>query len=329
MHCRRPFPFQPMRLLPHILPWLAIITTALAQPADTPDAGPKDIALDNLLSERGPAKAFEEAVTEAKSKGVTQQAILEARFLYHIDLGEDDAIAALLPEFLKQRDAFRIEDTAIFAVKEDWLAVVEFVQAIAALKKGDKPSFKTHITEAFWLSPRQASAFAPHIERLRLEETMSGVKIDFAIRLTPVSGGDAIALGSLLPDKKAMLLHFWSPASPESEASLPDYAVTAKTLEERGIATVSLLLPGQPDTLTKAAASVRKLGEKPPGAWLADSREKPLSRDLRVQELPVFVLLSNEGKVLFNGQPSDDALWEKLRSIDPVITRPASPEADK
>lgn len=318
-----------MRILPCLLPWLAIISTALAQPADNPGTGPKEIALDNLLSERGPAKSFEEAVTDAKKNGVGPQAILEARFLYHIDRDEDAAIAALLPDFLKQRDAFRIEDTAIFGVKEDWLAVVEYVQAIAALKSGDKAAFKTHITEAFWLSPRQASAFAPHIERLRLEETMRDVKIDFATRLAPLSGGDAIPLGTLLPDKKAVLFHFWSPAAAESVASLPDYAITAKALEEKGIAMVSVLLSGEPELLTKSTAALRKLGDKPPGAWLVDNKEKPLARELRVQEVPVFVIVSNEGKVLFNGQPSDDALWDTLRSIDPLITRPAAPEEEE
>jgi hypothetical protein len=318
-----------MRILPHILPWLAIITTALAQPAGNPGTGPKDIALDNLLSERGPAKAFEEAVLDARKNGIGPQAILEARFLYHIDRGEDAAIAGLLPDFLKQRDAFRIEDTAIFGVKEDWLAVVEYVEAIAALQKGDKASFKTHITEAFWLSPRQASAFAPHIERLRLEETMRDVRIDFTTRLMPLRAGDAVPLGTLLKDRKAMLFHFWSPASPESEASLPDYAVTAKALEEKGIAMVSVLIQDTPEILTKSAAALRTLGDKPPGAWLVDSKEKPLARELRVQEVPVFAIISNEGKVLFNGQPSDDALWDTLRSIDPLITRPSSPKEEE
>lgn len=318
-----------MRILPKFLPWLAIISAALAQPAENLDAGPKDIALDNLLSERGPVKAFEDAVADAKKNGVGPQAILEARFLYHIDRGEDAAIAGLLPDFLKQRDTFRIEDSAIFGVKEDWLAVVEYVEAIAALKKGDKAAFKTHITEAFWLSPRQASAFAPHIDRLRLEETMRDVKIDFATRLAPLRGGDAVQLGTLLPDKKAMLFHFWSPAAPESEASLPDYAITAKALEEKGIAMVSVLVSDEPDLLTKSTADLLKLGEKPPGAWLVDSKDKPLARDLRVQEVPVFVVVSNEGKVLFNGQPSDDALWDTLRSIEPLITRPSSPKEEE
>ena len=255
---------------------------------------------------------------------MTEQAVLEARFLYHIDRREDDAIAAMLPEFLKQREVFKIQDSAIFGVKEDWLAVVEYVHAIASLKKGDKGAFKSHITEAFWLSPRQASAFAPQIDRMRLEEAMQAVRIDFETRLIALGGGDAIALKSLMADRKAMLLHFWSPASKECEASLPDFLITAKSLGEKGVAMVSLLPEDSPELLTNAREMIRPLGVNPPGAWLIDQKENPLARELRVQTLPVFVLVSNDGRVLFNGDPADDGLWDALKKIDPEITRPVT-----
>jgi hypothetical protein len=285
---------------------------------------PREDALDNLLSERDSAQAFAAVIEAARKTGVTEQAILEARFLYHIDRREDDAIAAMLPEFLKQREVFKIQYSAIFGVKEDWLAVVEYVHAIASLKKGDKDAFKSHITEAFWLSPRQASAFAPHIDRMRLEDAMQAVKIDFEIRFVALGGGDAVVLKNLVADRKAMLLHFWSPASKECEASLPDFLITAKALGEKGIAMVSLLPEDSPEILTSAREMIRPLGMNPPGAWLIDQKENPLARELRVQTLPVFVLVSNEGRVLFNGDPADDGLWDALKKIDPQIIRPGA-----
>jgi hypothetical protein len=285
---------------------------------------PREDALDNLLSERDSAQAFAAVIEAARKTGVTEQAILEARFLYHIDRREDDAIAAMLPEFLKQREVFKIQYSAIFGVKEDWLAVVEYVHAIASLKKGDKDAFKSHITEAFWLSPRQASAFAPHIDRMRLEDAMQAVKIDFETRFVALGGGDAVVLKNLVADRKAMLLHFWSPASKECEASLPDFLITAKALGEKGIAMVSLLPEDSPEILTSAREMIRPLGMNPPGAWLIDQKENPLARELRVQTLPVFVLVSNEGRVLFNGDPADDGLWDALKKIDPQIIRPGA-----
>ena len=248
----------------------AFISAANAEPKDLavdsepPKQSPREVALDNLLSERDSDQALESVIKEAKANGIKEQAILEARFLYHIDRREDDAIAAMLPEFLKQQGLFKIEDSAIFSVKEDWLAVTEYVQAIASLKKGDKDAFKSHITEAFWLSPRQASAFAPQIDRLRLEESMRSVKIDFETRLIALREGDAIALKSLMQDKKAMIFHFWSPASRECEATLPDFVITAKHLSGKGIAVVSILSDSTPQIITDARAMIHPLGPEAP-----------------------------------------------------------------
>ncbi len=313
-----------MRSSAAVLTLLAIATTALAQP----EQSAREIALDNLLSERGSLKEFEAVAAAAREKGIAAQAILEARFLFHVDRREDEDIAAMLPEFLAGRDRFNIGDSAIFGVKEDWLAVVEYVQAIASLKKGDKDGFKSHITEAFWLSPRQASAFAPHIDRMRLEEAMRQVRIDFETQLTDLDG-KPVSLKELSAGNKAMLLHFWSPTSPGSEASLPDYAATAKALGGKGLAMVSIM-PGEPPAvLTAARALFAAPGSRPPGAWLADRTENPLARELRVQALPVFVLVSNEGRVLFNGEPADDGFWDALKAIDPLLARPDAPGGDE
>lgn len=297
---------------------------AVAKELEHPPQTAREIALDNLLSERESDQALAKVISAAKDAGIKDQAILEARFLYHIDRREDDAIAAMLPELLKQREHFRIEDSAIFSLKEDWLAVTEYVQAIAALKKGDKTAFKTHITEAFWLSPRQASAFAPHIERLRLEESMSTVKIDFTSKFTALGGGDAISLSSLMKDRKALIFHFWSPASRECEASMADFVITAKELEEKGFAVASLIPDSPPEFTASAREMIHPLGAQAPGAWLVDDKEEPLFRLLRVQVMPVFVIVSNEGRILFNGDPTDDGLWDTLKKLDGRITRPDS-----
>ena len=47
-----------------------------------------------------------------------------------------------------------------------------------------------------------------------------------------------------------------------------------------------------------------------------------LARLLRIQNLPAMVLVSTDGKVLFNGDPTDEKFWEALHQIDARITRP-------
>ncbi|MBC8127706.1 MAG: hypothetical protein H8M99_11260 [Gloeobacteraceae cyanobacterium ES-bin-144] len=317
-----------MRLHFHIISWFATLVIATAEPQALPDntvsSSSRETVLNNLLSERDSPAALDRAIAAARKIGISEQAILEARFLYHIDHNDDDAIVTLLPEFLKQRDAYKIENTAVFNTKDDWLAVIEYVQAIDAMKKGDKDAFKRHITEAFWLSPQQAAAFAPQIQRMRLEEAMRSVKIDFTLKLLPVVSGDAVSLETLIENKKALLFHFWSPASRECEASLPDFAATAITLSSNDIAVVSLIPDDTPKFLADSRGMLQSLGVNRPDAWLIDSKEKPLGRDLRIQNLPTMVLISTDGKVLFNGDPTDEEFWEKLKSIDAKIVRPNS-----
>jgi len=284
---------------------------------------PKRAALERLLSERGAPDTFEAAIKKAREQGIADQAILEARFLYYVDRREDEKIAAMLPEFLKRKDDFKLEESEIFAVKEDWLAVVEYVQAISDLQKNDRAGFKKHITEAFWLSPRQASAFAPHIDRLRMEEAMRTVKIDGNVKLPSLLAKDPVELGALMRDHKALLLHFWSPWSRESESSMPDFKVTATELEKHKVAVASLLAESTPEAQKDAKEIIKGLGDKPPGVWLLDSEKDSLQRLLRVQNLPTMVLVSPEGSVIFNGHPSEDELWDALSKLAPEVKRPA------
>ena len=313
-----------MRLHIVFLSLIAALATAMAEPAPPAvvDSAGREAALDDLLSERESIAAHQSTIAAARKAGISEQTSLEARFLYHVDRREDEAIAALLPEFLKKRDDFKLEDSAIFGVKEDWLAVVEYVQSIASLQKGDKDAFKRHITEAFWLSPRQAAAFAPHIERLRLEEAMRSVKIDFKSSLAPLAGGPPIALEKLIEEKKAMLLHFWAAQSQECEAAMPDFIKTAAALSSNGIAVVSLVPPGSAENMASARKMVAPYADKPCGTWLVDAVGKPLSRDLRIQNLPNMVIVSTDGAVLFNGDPTDDAFWDAMKKIDARIIRP-------
>jgi thiol-disulfide isomerase/thioredoxin len=322
------FIFHTMRSSLLIIPLIAAFANVSAQTVadekSPPPIASREAALDNLLAERESTKAFDAAIAAARKSGVNEQAILEALFLFHVDRGEDDAIAALLPEFMKRNEAFKIEDSAIFSVKEDWLAVIEYVHAVVALKKDDKAAFKTHITEAFWLSPRQASAFTPHIERLRLEESMRSVKIDFTTKLAPLTAGEPVALESLISGKKALLFHFWSPASPECEAAMPDFAATAALLRSNDIAVVSLIPDESPQLLADAGATILPLDSKTSGAWLVDAKEKSFGRELRVRNIPTMVLVSTNGNVLFNGDPTDDGFWDALQKIDARIVRPKS-----
>lgn len=290
----------------------------------------RDIAIGNLLAERRSPEDLGKTIEQARKAGVSEQAIVEARFLFHVDRGEDGKIAAMAPELVSLRDSFKEENTIAFAAKEDWLAIVEYSQALAALENNDKSKFKSHITEAFWLSPQQGAAFAPHIERVRLAEAMRGMKIDFSINLKPIPPEkNATPLATVAKDRKALMLHFWSPESAVCVDSLPDFAATASVLTGAGIAVVSLAPDGSPEHLTKLTGMIASRRAASNGAWMLDNLEKPLSRTLRVRNLPTVALISTDGSVLFNGSPSDPEFWNAAIRIDPSIRRPDSPVRER
>jgi hypothetical protein len=110
---------------------------------------------------------------------------------------------------------------------------------------------------------------------------------------------------------------------------MPDFIATAKELTAKDLAVVSILPLQDPQVMDDARDSLQRHAAVTSGHWLLDRDEKPLARELRVQTVPVMVLVSNNGRILFNGHPADETLWRKLAEVDPRIERPASPVADE
>lgn len=308
-----------------LLAGFALCTALLcaeSEPPAEPPLSPKQDAVEQMLAERESPEAMEKAVAAARKHGVSEQAILEARFLYHVDRAEDAELAALLPQFVALKGKYKISESEIFGSEDDWLAVTEYVQALDSLQKGDKDGFKRHITEAFWLSPKQGAVFAPHIDRIRLMDAMKDVKVDFAKVYPDIMTGKQISLGDMIGGRKGILLHFWSPMSTECAATLGDFLITAEHLTGKDLAVASIL----PETSAKVAADAKAMleatGKKISGTWIVDSEKDSVSVMLRVHSVPAVVLVSLEGRVLFNGHPADDEFWNALVKINPEIDRP-------
>ena len=200
-----------------------------------PAAEPDPVALRQALFEPLEPAAFQSAVEAARAGGVSEQAIAEARFLTLIDRGDFPGIAKLVPELESLNAGFDLKNSAIFSTTEEWLSVIQYAKALAALEAGDQPAFKTHITEAFWLSPRQGAIFAPHIDRLRLKQAMTKVRLDFQRSFKNEETGLPAPLQSVAGSSKVLLLHFWSPWSRECTDNLPDFIATCKELAKNDI----------------------------------------------------------------------------------------------
>jgi len=312
---------HPLAVLAGLMLGASSLLAQQEQPQESP-LNPKEDAIEQLLSERESPEALQKAIANARTLKVSEQAILEARFLFHVDRAEDKEIAALLPEFLAFKDRFKLDDSEIFAGVDDWLAVTEYVQAIAALEKGDKEGFKRHITEAFWLSPRQGAAFAPHIDRIRLMDAMKDVRIDFKMDYNDVLTGKPVTLGAILGERKGLLLHFWSPWSEECEATIADFRISAEYLDANDVAVASILPETSEKVIADARAMLGRAEKNLSDSWIVDSEKNSISEQLKVQTVPVVVLVSSDGTILYNGRPTDEEFWRSLGKINPAIVRP-------
>ena len=312
---------------------LAILTPALAQenqPLPSPANNapptrqvedPKEKAMEQLFSTMG-QDGFAVALKQAEQINIHPQAILEARFLDLIDRADHAGLAAMASELVSKRNSFDPENSEIFSVKEDWLAIVHYTQALAALQQGDKAGFKKHITEAFWLSPRQGQAFAPHIDQLRLNEIMKSITIDPAKLMQPQQGGKPTTLGDLMKGHKATILHFWSPTSQEVLLNLPDFVITTQSCKEQNILVLSILVGQYPGILEDAESIRKEDAADAQCTWLIESNTKPLAGLLRVRDIPTMAIISPDGKILFNGNPSDNKFWATIQKIVPAFRRP-------
>lgn len=280
------------------------------------------VHIERLFEERTP-ETFEAAYLAASDAGVHKQTLIEARFLYLVDLNNFKKLGEFSKTLLAQKADFNIDDSLIFAVPEDFFAIVEYAQAVDALNKKNKVNFKKHITEAFWLSPAQAPIFGRLVDEERMRDIMEKIVIDLSRSLpSQTTKNKPLTLREHLGDSKAIVLHFWSPWARESIESMNDFYTTAELLQKHNIPVASILLSGAPESRQDADIHIQENADKTTAPWLLDFEKNTLGSRLRIQAFPTVILLSQKGKVLFNGHPAQEEFWQELHQMNSMIKRP-------
>ena len=301
------------------------LLTALLLPLSAQEENTKEAIIESLMQADNVAQ-LNSAIAAAKKANLPQQMIVEARFMYHINQDDLASLAALSPALAKELPTYSPDNTLIFGTKEDYESVVYYTKALGALEKKDIPLFKKHITEAFWLSPAHGAQFAPHIEEIRLQQAMAKTTLDLTRELTDQKNlTTKTTLAKLTGDSPAILLHFWSPWVDGSMFFIPEYAKISKHLIENKIPTASILLAGNSEARKNASDFLQETKDPTPGSWLIDHEKKSLATTLRIARFPSTVLVKKDGSILFNGDPGNPDLWEKLANLNSNIKQPPLP----
>lgn len=297
--------------MPQILLFFLLLTLTLGAQEPTPKS-PADL-ITILMDTRDPS-TFESTYTAAQKAGANPQNLLEARFLYLVDLGDPAKLATLAPDFQALLPQFSPDQSLVFTLKQDFQSVVHYLLALKALHQKDEKAFQTHIKEAFWLSPGQASQYTTIVSEFHLKKHLAALKIDltrqFELQTKPTQ---KTTLAQLQKTSPLLILYFWSPWIKPSTEDLPRFLKQKAHLEKQGLEVVPVLIGASPEARQEADTLLTSLGDTATGTWLVDSSTLSLTTLLRIQSFPLIVALDRSGHTSFHGHPQDPLFKEITR----------------
>ncbi len=298
----------------------ALLATGLhAQEAAPEGTDPKEM-MQRLLDPQATQEQLLSVIKEASKMNISRQPLIEAKLIWGLRNQNAEWLAKLLPELEVLAANFDATQSLGLKSADEVRSFMAYAQALLADAKGDAAAFKTQILEAVWLNPSQAQLFTQMIDKKRREAKMADLKVDLSLVLT-TSEGEATTLADQLGDKKALLLDFWASWCGPCMQLMPELKKKATELRQFGIVVAGM---NKDDKDAQSVSAKIREEQEIDFAWLLEPMERPLTKLLEIESIPRMILISPDGKVLFNGHPQDPALWTALQKIDPAIKAPGA-----
>lgn len=272
-------------------------------------------AIERLMNAQTSAQ-LAEAVAHAEKEGLPAQMITETKLIFALRSSDTVALSALLPKLEQAALNFRAENSpGGISNVEQFRGLISYVKALQAAEEEDESSFRDEITKAFWLFPQQAELFGTAVAKYQLREKMARWLVDFSTPLL-VSGGKVTTLAEVLGPQKAMLLVFWSSASPASQQVLPTLQALANHLKLFGVVVAGVNADAREG---EVAAEKQRAELKLDLPWLVEGRDHTLTRQFEVTSLPRALLVTHQGRITFHSHPQDPDLWKALKRAVPSV----------
>jgi len=124
------------------------------------------------------------------------------------------------------------------------------------------------------------------------------------------SDGKKHTLASLAKGKKAVLLDFWATWCGPCVRLMPELVKKEEMLKEHGILVAGM---NTEQDLEKAENFRKK--KKIEMTWLVEPDGRPFSKLLKIDSIPRMIMVSPEGKILYNGHPKSEELHVALEKF--------------
>lgn len=262
---------------------------------------------------------FHVAVAEAEKLGFGSQPLAEAKLMFGIRMADPAHLASVMKDVERGLIGFDARDSiSSLQSVEQYRGLMCLANAMIAHEAGDEEEFRKQVDMGFWLFPEQGGIFGKLVAMHQMEKRMSNLRIDFTAPLID-STGETLVLGDLMGGQKAVLLLFWSSTSKTGTDGLGELLTQAPRLFHAGVTLAGLNVePKNPDIAAREFQEANGVAIP----WLAEVSPRTLSRILEVGSPPRAVLVSRDGRVLFNGHPRDAVLWRSVRRVAPGFAMP-------
>lgn len=274
------------------------------------DGEAQDGVIGTLFSPETTDEAFAAALQQGKEAGLGAHVLLEAQLAHALYAREYPTLVSLKQPLVEAGANLKWEESRLFHNRQAYDSMVEGISALEAGQKGDAAGFEKHIKQALWLAPEPMQLlYLQWLNGYRTEEAMKKIVVPLDQQIPTAEGGQT-TLKQLMGENKALLLDFWASWCGPCMVAMEGINEKSAKLAGQGVVMVGVNTEGD----AKIASDIKKQKQvKLP--WLLEEMGGTYTTLFQTESIPQVVLVSSEGKVLYNGHPEDPALKTALKKI--------------
>ena len=282
-----------------------------------------DAAKDALYeAARDAEKSFEEAYAAAKDAGVADAFLIEAQTLNYLSTGNMASLYTNLGKLEGVIDSLEYGTDKPFHSARQLIGMVASIRAIQAYEANDIEIFEKEAAKSYVNSPEYNEAFGlmrlmTEVRQKEVQESaMANLRIPMDMKIASADGEEK-TLTQWLGGNQALLIDFWASWCGPCIQLMPELRAKAEVLPDQGVVVMGMNTDADdPVSKAKKTRSDHKMELMP---WLLEPESRPLSQMLMINSIPRMILVSPEGKVLYNGHPMDPGLKAALAKLEVKI----------